>query len=234
MTVEMDNTDKLRLLFEDARKLGMAFEPPDINRGVHRFEPVNDKLIRYGLGAIKGTGQQAIESIVAARADGGPFTSLFDFCVRVDRTRLNKRCLEALIKAGAFDNLHRNRAALVASIDLAFDFAATTEANANQGGLFDMGGEDDHGSSAREPDLVDAALGRQGAADAGEDGDRLLPVGPPVRRGRAEVRRFAKRQIDDLIDTREPQLLAGIVNDFARHQRPARQAGLFKLDDKSA
>jgi DNA polymerase-3 subunit alpha len=126
MTVEMDDTDKLRVLFEDAGKLGLAFEPPDINRGVHRFEPVSDKLIRYGLGAIKGTGQQAIEAIVAARTADGPFTSLFDFCVRVDRTRLNKRCLEALIKGGAFDNLHRNRAALVASIDRAFEFANAT------------------------------------------------------------------------------------------------------------
>jgi DNA polymerase-3 subunit alpha len=71
---------------------------------VHRFEPVSDKLIRYGLGAIKGTGQQAIEAIVRPHEGDGPFTSLFDFCVRVDRTRLNKRCLEALIKAGAFDN----------------------------------------------------------------------------------------------------------------------------------
>jgi DNA polymerase-3 subunit alpha len=67
MTVEMDDTDKLRVLFEDAGKLGMAFEPPDINRGAYRFEPVSDKVIRYGLGAIKGTGQQAIEAIVAAR-----------------------------------------------------------------------------------------------------------------------------------------------------------------------
>ncbi|MBP9931949.1 MAG: DNA polymerase III subunit alpha, partial [Rhodoferax sp.] len=130
MTVEMDNTDKLRLLFEDAGKMGMVFEAPDINRGRHRFEPVSDKVIRYGLGAIKGTGQQAVESLVAAREAGGPFTSLFDFCVRVDRTRLNKRSVEALIKAGAFDTLQRNRASLIASVDLAFDFASAAQANA--------------------------------------------------------------------------------------------------------
>ncbi|HSV53772.1 MAG TPA: DNA polymerase III subunit alpha, partial [Burkholderiaceae bacterium] len=156
MTVEMDDTDKLKVLFGDAQKnFGLSFEPPDVNRGVYRFEPISDKVIRYGLGAVKGTGQQAIEAIVKAREEGGPFKSLFDFCVRVDRTRLNKRTVEALIKAGAFDSLQLNRASMIASIDRAFDFANATEANANQGGLFDMGGEDSHGSSTQEPDLVE-------------------------------------------------------------------------------
>jgi DNA polymerase-3 subunit alpha len=234
MTVEMDNTDKLRLLHEDARKLGMEFEPPDVNRGMHRFEPVNDKTIRYGLGAIKGTGQQAIESIVAARAEGGPFTSLFDFCVRIDRTRLNKRCLEALIKAGAFDALQRNRAALVASIDLAFDYAATTEANALQGGLFDMGGPDDHGSSAREPDLVDATpWGVKEQLTQEKTAIGFYLSGHLFDEVALEVRRFAKRRIDDLIDTREPQLLAGIVNDLRIINGQRGKLALFKLDDKS-
>ena len=63
MTVEMDDTDKLKVLYEDALKFGITFDPPDVNRGTHRFEPVTDKVIRYGLGAIKGTGQQAIDAI---------------------------------------------------------------------------------------------------------------------------------------------------------------------------
>ena len=234
MTVEMDNTDKLRLLFEDARKLGMAFEPPDVNRGVYGFEPVNDSAIRYGLGAIKGTGQQAIESIVAARTEGGPFTSLFDFCVRVDRTRLNKRCLEALIKAGAFDALQRNRAALVASIDLAFDYAATTEANALQGGLFDMGGPDDHGSSEREPDLPQAVpWGVKEQLTQEKTAIGFYLSGHLFDEVALEVRRFAKRQIADLIDTREPQLLAGIVNELRVINGQRGKLALFKLDDKS-
>ncbi len=234
MTVEMDNTDKLRLLYEDARKLGMAFEPPDVNRGNQRFEPVNDTTIRYGLGAIKGTGQQAIESIVAARAAGGPFTSLFDFCVRVDRTRLNKRCLEALIKAGAFDALQRNRAALVASIDLAFDYAATTEANALQGGLFDLGGPDDHGSSAREPELAPATpWGVKEQLTQEKTAIGFYLSGHLFDEVALEVRRFAKRQIDDLIDTREPQLLAGIVTDLRVINGQRGKLALFKLDDKS-
>ena len=234
MTVEMDNTDKLRLLHEDACKRGMTFEPPDVNRGGHRFEPVSDTTIRYGLGAIKGTGQQAIEAIVAARQEGGPFTGLFDFCVRVDRTRLNKRCLEALIKAGAFDALQRNRASLVASIDLAFDYAAATQANALQGGLFDLGGEDDHGSSTQEPERVQATpWGVKEQLTQEKTAIGFYLSGHLFDEVVLEVRRFAKRQIDDLIDTREPQLLAGIVSDLRIINGQRGKLALFKLDDKS-
>jgi DNA polymerase-3 subunit alpha len=80
MTVEMDNTDKLKVLFEDAQKnFGLTFEPPDVNRGSYRFEPISDKVIRYGLGAVKGTGQQAIEasSRRARRVGRSPACSTF-------------------------------------------------------------------------------------------------------------------------------------------------------------
>ncbi len=240
MTVEMDDTDKLKVLYEDALKMGMSFEPPNINRGVYRFEPISNTQIRYGLGAVKGTGQQAIEAIVAAREGRGssdkvgPFTSLFDFCVRVDRSRLNKRCVEALIKAGAFDCLQLNRAALIESVDRAFDFASATQANANQVGLFDMGGEDDHGSSTQEPDLVDATpWGVKERLTLEKTAIGFYLSGHLFDEVAAEVRRFAKRPIEDLIDTREPQLLAGIITDFRVINGQRGKLALFKLDDKS-
>ncbi|MCW5230380.1 DNA polymerase III subunit alpha [Verminephrobacter eiseniae] len=243
MTVEMDDTDKLKVLFEDARKMGLAFEPPDVNRGGHRFEPVSNKIIRYGLGAIKGTGQQAIEAIVAARegrAEGprgacsGPFKSLFDFCVRVDRARLNKRTVEALIKAGAFDSIERHRAALVASIDRAFDFAAATLANVNQGSLFDMMGADAHGSSQQEPELVGAApwgIREQLMQEKTAVGFYLS--GHLFDEVAAEVRRFVRTAIDELTDSREPQLLAGIVCDLRVINGQRGKLALFRLDDKT-
>ncbi len=243
MTIEMDDTDKLKVLFEDAQKFGIRFEPPDINRGSYRFEPVSDTVIRYGLGAVKGTGQQAIEAIVAARegrgsgpqaATAGPFKSLFDFCVRVDRTRLNKRTVEALIKAGAFDALHPDRAALVASIDRAFEFAAATLANANQGGLFDLMGDDAQGSSTQEPELVavppwgvrERLLHEKTAVGFYLSGHLFDEVA-------AEVRRFVRTAIAELQDSREPQLLAGIVSDFRVINGQRGKMGLFRLDDKS-
>ena len=153
--------------------------------------------------------------------------------MRVDRTRINRRTVEALIKAGAFDSLQLNRASLVASIDRAFDFASATEANANQGGLFDMG--DSHAASTQEPDLVEAMpWGVKERLTLREDGDRLLPVGPPVRRGRARGAPLLQaRSIDELVDSREPQLLAGIVSDMRVINGQRGKLALFKLDDKT-
>jgi DNA polymerase-3 subunit alpha len=233
MTIEMDNTDKLKVLFEDAVKnFGMTFEPPNINRGTYRFEPISDKVIRYGLGAVKGTGQSAVEAVVAAREEGGPFTSLYDFCCRVDRSRINKRTVEALIKAGAFDSLQMNRAALVATIDRAFEFAATTAANANQGGLFDMG--DSHGSSTQEPDLVEVTpWGVKERLTHEKVAIGFYLSGHLFDEVEREVRRFCKRRIDELVDTREPLMLAGIVSDMRVINGQRGKLALFKLDDKT-
>jgi DNA polymerase III subunit alpha len=237
MTVEMDDTDKLKILLNDARQFGVGFEPPDVNRGVYRFEPVDDRTVRYGLGAIKGTGQAAIEAIVAARegnvAEGGaPFRSLFDFCARVDRQRINKRVVEALIKAGAFDKLHSDRAAMLASVSLALDWADTQAAHADQGGLFDFG--DSHAASTHEPALV--------AAAAWDIKERLTQEkaaigfylsGHLFEQSEAEVRQFCKTRIADLVDSREPQLLAGIVADARVVNGQRGRMLIFKLDDRS-
>ena len=249
MTIELDDTDKLRILRDDAMRFGVLFDSPDVNVGVYRFEPApgkaGDKLIRYGLGAIKGTGQGAIEAIVAARKgvgngphgeETGPFRSLFDFANRVDRKSVNKRAVEALIKAGAFDQINPQgidgRASLLASIGLAFEFADTQVANADQGGLFDL--VDDHASSTREPDLV--------AAPVWDVKTRLMHEkvaigyylsGHLFDQTETEVRQFARRAIADLIDSREPQMLAGIVSGLRVVNGQRGKVGIFKLDDKT-
>lgn len=245
MTVEMDDTDKLKVLYEDAVKhFGISFEPPNINRGLYRFEPVTDRVIRYGLGAVKGTGQQAIEAIIAARegrgtgpegGTTGPFRSLFDFCTRVDRARLNKRTVEALIKAGAFDCLEPNRAALVASIDRAFDYAAAQAANANQGGLFDMMGEGAIGCSTEEPALADVPeWGVKERLTQEKTAVGFYLSGHLFDEVEAEVRRFVRTPIAELADSRETQVVAGIVSDCRVINGQRGKLALFKLDDKSA
>lgn len=233
LTIELDDTDKVKVLLDDARKMGLQIEPPDINRGGHVFEPVTDQLIRYGLGAVKGTGKAAIEAIVAARTEGGPFTSLFDFYARIDRTRVNKRTIEALIKGGAFDSIHLNRAALVASIDRAHDFAQALADNANQGGLFDA--MDSHASSTTEPELVRITpWGIKERLTFEKTAIGFYLSGHLFDESAAEVTRFVKRRIDDLVDSREPQLLAGIVSDLRVIQGQRGRLAIFKLDDKSA
>ena len=233
MTVEADDTDKLRVLLADTKTFGIEIKAPDVNRGVHRFEPVSDKAVQYGLGAIKGTGQAAIEAIVRVRTEGGPFKSLFDFCARVDRKQLNKRVVEALVKAGAFDALHPDRASMLASVSLALDWADTQAAHADQGGLFDFGGEQ-HGASTQEPPLVDAdtwGIKERLMFEKGALGFYLS--GHLFDQSADEVRRFARRQIAELLDSREPQLLAGIVTDLRIINGQRGRVAIFKLDDKS-
>ena len=234
MTIEIDDSDKLRVLVRDARQFGIAFEPPDVNRGSWGFEPVADDRVRFGLGAVKGTGQGAIEALVAARAAGGPFTSLFDFCVRVDRTRMNKRALEALVKAGAFDAIHADRAALLASVSLGFDFADTQLANADQGGLFDDIAEASHAASTQEPALVAAepwGLRQRLAHEKSALGMYLS--GHLFDESADEVRAFARRCIADLADSREPLLVAGIVSDLRVVNGLRGRQAVFRLDDKT-
>jgi len=235
MTVEMDNTDKLKVLHADALSFGISFEPPDVNRGGYRFEPVSNTCVCYGLGAIKGTGEQAIETIVAARQEGGPFTSLFDFCLRVDKGRVNKRTVEALIKAGGFDAIHLDRAALLASVEVAFEFAAAAAANANQGGLFDMFDDGDaHGSSQAEPPLAECApwgvrerLGHEKTAIG------FYFSGHLIDEVETEIRRIVRTRIDEVSDSRDPQMLVGIVNELRVINGQRGKLALFKLDDKN-
>ena len=234
MSVSIDDTDKLKIFHDDAVALGLTFEHPNINTGTYRFEPVGDKVVRYGLGAIKGTGQGAIESIVEVRSAGGPFRSFFDFCARIDRSRVNKRVVEALIKGGAFDALQPDRAALLASISLGFDYADTQAAHADQGGLFDFGDSAGHGSSTQEPDLVPVApwsIKERLTHEKTAIGFYLS--GHLFDEYEREVRQFSKRKIADLVDSREPQMLAGIVSDlrFVNGQRG--RVAIFKLDDRS-
>ncbi|HLI18873.1 MAG TPA: DNA polymerase III subunit alpha [Rhodanobacteraceae bacterium] len=122
MSSDMDATDKLVQFIEDARGMGLAVLPPDVNASDYHFVAIpqdgamQHDAIRYGLGAIKGVGRAVCEAIVAARASGGAFRDLADFCARVDPGKLNKRVFEALIQSGAMDSLGANRATLTAQL----------------------------------------------------------------------------------------------------------------------
>jgi DNA polymerase-3 subunit alpha len=152
LSAVMDDTDKVQQFYEDARANGLEVLPPDINASDYRFEPIDEGRIRYGLGAVKGTGQAAIESILEARRAGGAFRDLFDFCARVDTRLVNRRVVEALVRAGAFDGLDANRARLFASVGLALGAAEQAHRSANQSSLF--GAE---GVAAAKVAMVEAA-----------------------------------------------------------------------------
>jgi DNA polymerase-3 subunit alpha len=132
MTLDMANTDKLAMFTSEARKSGIVIEPPCINASEVDFL-AGAKTIRYSLAALKNIGAQAVESLVAERAAKGPFADLSDFAGRCDPKALNKRALETLAAAGAFDALERNRALAHGNVDAMLAFANRTADNAAQG-----------------------------------------------------------------------------------------------------
>jgi DNA polymerase-3 subunit alpha len=136
LSSEMDNTDKVSFFYQDTALQGVQILPPDINSSLYRFTPTDEKTMAYGLGAVKGTGEAAVENIVAARKEGGPFIDLFDFCRRVDKRVVNRRAIEALIRAGAFDSMNDHRYQLLASLDSALGSAEQHARAANQVSLF--------------------------------------------------------------------------------------------------
>ena len=228
MSSEMANTDKLQFFYQDAREIGLAFLPPDINRSDIRFRPVDAQTIRYGLGAIKGTGEAALSTIVKARA-AGPFVDLFDFCRRVDKRQANRRVIEALIRAGAFDALDDHRARLLASLGQAIEAAEQAERHASQGGLFDLPGE--------VPTAHYVEVPRWG------EHERLLQEkqalgfylsGHPFNAFRDEVRCIARQPLAELEPQKEPVLLAGIVMSVRTQMGRQGKMGIVLLDDTSA
>jgi DNA polymerase-3 subunit alpha len=135
LSAVMDDTDKVRQLYEDGVQNGLTILPPDINASVYRFTPVDRQTIRYGLGAVRGTGAAAIGAILEARREA-PFRDLFDFCRRVDKRHINRRVVEALVRAGAFDALDEQRARLLATVGRALEAAEQAERAAAQVSLF--------------------------------------------------------------------------------------------------
>jgi DNA polymerase-3 subunit alpha len=132
MTSDMGNQDKIVGYFTECRDLGIKVLGPDVNESQKNFAVV-DGAIRFGLAAIKNVGEGAVDSVLAIRADSGRFTSFFDFCRRVDLHKVNKRMLEGLIKAGAFDSLGGKRSQLMAMLDQAIEDGAAAQREREMG-----------------------------------------------------------------------------------------------------
>ena len=141
LSSDMDKTDKVVGFLDETRMLGLEVLPPRVNASGYMFEVEDARTVRYGLGAIKGLGRGAVEAIVAERERGGPFSDLLEFCKRVDTSRLNRRSLEAMINAGALDELGRNRASLTLQLPEVLKVAdqIARERDAGQNSLFGMG-----------------------------------------------------------------------------------------------
>jgi DNA polymerase III subunit alpha len=141
MSSELNNTDKIVQFIDDCRKMGIKVLPPDVNESNLDFTVIDKNTIRFGLGAIKNVGENAVNEIIRARNEGGKFKNIFDFCARVDLRVVNKRAIESLIQAGAFDSLNcGHRAQLLQSVELAINYGEKVKKDRRNGqvGLFDL------------------------------------------------------------------------------------------------
>ncbi|MGG6461688.1 DNA polymerase III subunit alpha [Solilutibacter silvestris] len=163
LSSDMDKTEKVVGFLDEARTIGLAVLPPDVNASRYMFDAVDARTVRYGLGAVKGVGQNACEAIADERERGGPFTDMLDFCQRVDMTKLNRRAVEALVNAGAMDALGVNRPSLLAQLPEALKATEqqARERETGQDSLFGGGGSAAPTLRIELPEVADWPLSRK-------------------------------------------------------------------------
>ena len=233
LSAVMADTDKVQQFVDDLRAHKIALLPPDINGSNYRFEPIDTATISYGLGAIKGTGEGAIQSIVLARTTR-PFKDLFDFCERVDRRLVNRRVVEALVRAGAFDAAVADgmamRATLLASVGIALERAEQISAAEFQTNLFGEVAET-HAEIALNVRPSWAARERLAQEKLAVG---LYLSGHPFDGYRQEFSRFVRQRLDQLQPRNEPMLLAGIVHSMRTQMTRRGKMAVLVLDDGCA
>jgi len=237
LTADMQNTDKVVILIEECRKMKLPLVLPNVNVSEYTFTVDEGGQIVYGLGAIKGLGEGPVDSILEARAEGGAFKSLFDFCDRVDLRKVNKRALEALVYSGALDALGPNRARLMASIEEAVKRADQNSRNQNSGM------EDLFGAVVPDESDDDVYQRTEGMPEWPEkqrlgfekDTLGLYLTGHPFDEYEREVRRFARSAIVDLKPSKNKIAIAGLVVELRLMKNKRGQTMCFvTLDDRTA
>ncbi len=237
LSADMDNTDKVVGLIDECREMGLQMLPPNANSCDYAFTVEGDRAIRYGVGAIKGVGQAAIESMMEERDRNGLFRDLFDFCRRVDTRRFNRRALEAMIRAGALDGLGPNRAAMMASLTRALQAAEqySRDLAAGQSDLFGAS------SSGAEPQQSP-----QGFLQVGEwpeeqrlSGEKetlgLYLTGHPIERYEQELSQFTTERLAELRPSRSRTVtVAGLVTAMRTINSKRGRMAIITLDDRTA
>ena len=237
LSADMDNTDKIVLLLEEVRRMRIRLLPPSVNQGRHNFTVTDERTICYGLAAIKGVGTAAIEVITQEREANGPYQDLFDLCRRLDLRRVNRRVLDALIRAGAMDELGPGRGALAHNLAAAVSLAEQHGQNSASGQNDMFGLDQAAGSGPAGP------VGRDEPAPEWSEAERLAGEketlgfylkGHPINRYEDELREIVSVRLGRLRPGRDKLTVAGyIMNIRTRKGRQGRMAEL-RLDDRTA
>lgn len=229
MSSEMQNTDNVVFLIDDCRHNGLEVLPPSVNMSLYHFHASDERTIVYGLGAIKGVGEQAMQSVIDSRQKEGPYRDLFDFCHRIDLKKINKRTLEALIRAGALDCLGIERSSLMAQLPEAVQAAEQARSN-RETGIMDLFGEVEE--VQRKPAKPVKPWSDEVRLKGEKDTLGLYLTGHPIDVYRNELKAFIPSKINELTPTRRgvTTVFAGLVVDVANY--PNRM--VVTLDDGTA
>ncbi|MDH3747249.1 MAG: DNA polymerase III subunit alpha, partial [Gammaproteobacteria bacterium] len=226
MSADLDNTDRLVTLKDDCRQLGLKLEVPSVNRSSYHFSASDEQTILYGLGAIKGVGRAAVESLIAERNVNGAYKNLVEFCRRVDHDKVNRRALEAMIKSGAMDDFGLTRRSLMHSLPGALK-SADQHAKAQAAGQNDM-----FGLEVPKPDMTTIE-----AVDLDEWQERLLLsnekealglylTGHPFHAVRSDARFFVDGKLGELAAEAPPIRTSG-ERTYGQFRRDVTIAGLI-------
>ncbi|HQO15463.1 MAG TPA: DNA polymerase III subunit alpha, partial [Methylotenera sp.] len=226
MSADMNNTDSVHTFYDDCAPNQIEVLPPDINQSDFKFMPINKQQILYGLGAIKGTGLAAIEVILQAREQGGPFKDLFDFCNRLDLRKVNRRVVESLIRAGAFDKLSPSRNALLAGVANAMAAAEQNSANSNQNSLF---GEVEDKAAHVLPSVPEWSEQQRLLEEKAALG--FYFSGHPYLAYQKDINQFVSATLANLTPKEQPQLIAGIVSGIRIRMTGRGKMAIVGLDD---
>jgi DNA polymerase-3 subunit alpha len=197
LSADMDNTDKIVHLISECRDMRLRVVPPDVNQSRHQFTVQADNTVVYGLGAIKGVGQAAIEGMLAERDAGGPFADLFDLCQRVDLRKVNRRVLDALIRAGALDSLGETRASQQANLVQALKLAEQHARNLDTG-QNDLFGEADGATPPTASKQVLPEWEEEQRLQGEMDTLGLYLTGHPITRYEAELAHITSCKLAEL------------------------------------
>jgi DNA polymerase-3 subunit alpha len=236
LSSELHDTDKIVTLVEECRRMKLPIVNPDINSGEYRFTVNLSNEIVYGLGAIKGLGEGPVESLMQARMQGGDFKNLFDFCARVDLRKVNKRALEALIRAGAFDSLGESRAVLMQSLTEAVHAAEQQSANSSAGmddlfGVVDANVDADVYKNFRN--VQDWSLRDRLQAEKETLG--LYLTGHPIDEFENDLANMHCKRLNQLVVDKKTQLVAGlIINIRFVKTKSGSKLAIVQLDDRTA
>jgi DNA polymerase-3 subunit alpha len=231
LSSDMDRTEKVIIFLDECQALKLHVAPPTINKSNYYFTVIDDHHINHGLGAIKGVGEAAIENVMEERNKNGLFKDLFDFCMRVDLRKVNKRSLEALIKSGCFDEFGKNRATLMATLPDAIQHAGQTSHNQTHGqhDLLAMHVEADSHVNYIEKEKWDDEQQLLGEKET----LGFYLTGHPLNRYLSELTHFTTCRIAELhpADHKNARVAGIITNIRTRQTKRGDRIGIFTLDD---